>query len=375
MRRTLLYNWHVEHKAKMIEFAGWEMPLYYTSIRDEHLQVRNYAGIFDLCHMGRIRIRGKDRIEFLQMMATNDLQELAENQVQYSFVCNRQGGVIDDITIYRALDYLMLVVNAINREVAIAWLNQHKSGYEIEIEDATLPLCMLSLQGPNSESILQEIVDRTDLSSLRYYHFVVAVVEGAKALVSRTGYTGEDGFEIFVGALYAKSVWDNLLRAGKPYGLVPIGLGARDTLRLEACMPLYGNELTTFTSPLEAGLERFVKFNKRANFIGKAPLVHSTNTEFTKRLVAFQMLDGSIPRKGCAVVADEIPIGNVTSGTYSPTLRKGIGMGYIDQFKAQVGKTMQVVIHDRPHPAVIVSRPFYKRQKPSPKEQQKNGRD
>jgi aminomethyltransferase len=359
MRKTPLYNWHVEHRAKMIEFAGWTMPLYYTAIREEHIRVRNYAGLFDLCHMGRIRIRGKDRVKFLHRMTTNDVNALPEGRVQYSFLCNRQGGVIDDITVFKAIDYMLLVVNAINKDVVIAWLNQHKDGFEIEIEDATLPLCMLALQGPNSCKVLQEITKEKRIAELKHFSFMVTLIESAKALVSRTGYTGEDGFEILVGTLYVKSVWEKILQIGKTYEVAPIGIGARDTLRIEACMPLYGNELTAFTSPLEAGLNKFVNFTKE-EFIGKTPLLHSTNTEFTKRLVAFEMLDKAIPRKGCRILSDDIPIGNVTSGTCSPTFQKGIGMGYVDEYRAKVGNPIQIVIRERLHPAKIIARPIYK---------------
>lgn len=362
IRRTPLYAWHVEHHAKMTVFSGWEMPLYYTSITAEHQAVRNKAGVFDLCHMGRIRIKGKDSVKFLQYMTTNDIEELPIGKVHYAFICNPQGGIVDDVTVYKAEEYCLVVTNAVNRDAVLSWLLQNRGKYAVEIEDAGFGLGMISIQGPKAQDILQKLTQGS-LSDVGYYEFVVTQVTHAKAIVSRTGYTGEEGFELYFGALYTAQVWEKLLQIGAPEGLVPIGLGARDTLRLEACMPLFGNDLTNSTSPLEAGMTKFVRLDKKA-FIGKDALVNSTNTELSKRLVAFQMLDRSVPRKGCEIRYHDNTIGNVTSGTFSPTLQKGIAMGYVDNMHSKVGSSILIMIKGKPHPAEIVKRPFYKRRQP-----------
>lgn len=361
IRHTSLYTWHVEHRAKMTIFSGWEMPLYYTSITAEHQAVRNQAGLFDLCYMGRIRVKGKDRIKFLNYMTTNDIEELGIGKVHYAFICNPQGGIIDDVTVYKAENYCLVVTNAVNRDTVLSWFHQHQGKHAVDIEDAGFGLGMLSIQGPKAQSILQRVT-QAPLNDLDYYDFIITQVTHAKAMVSRTGYTGEDGFELYFGALYTTTLWEKLLQLGTSDGLVPVGLGARDTLRLEACMPLFGNDLTNSTTPLEAGLSKFIKLDKKA-FIGKEALVNSSNSELSKRLVAFQMLDRSIPRQGYEVRHQDNAIGNVTSGTFSPTLQKGIGMGYVHNVHSKVDSSIFVMIKGKPHPAEIIKRPFYKRRR------------
>ncbi len=361
MKRTALYNWHKSHGARMVEFAGWEMPLQYTSIRAEHQRVRERAGLFDLSHMGRIRIRGRDRFKFVQYIFTNDLKDISEGGVHYGFLCNRHGGVIDDVTVYLAPDYIMLVVNACNSAIVLNWLRQCVANYDVEIEDSSVSILMLAIQGPRSLEILNSVANG-DFSALKTYQFTVRYLYRAKAVVSRTGYTGEDGFEIYCGSIYLQPLWERLLDEGEDRGLRPVGLGARDTLRTEACYPLYGNELDTQTTPLEAGLGKFVKFSK-PDFIGKTALLHSKDAEFSKRLICFEMLDNAIPRKGYTVSFEGVPIGTVTSGTFSPTFKKGIGMAYVDKVKAKVGTDISIKVHDKFHPAIIRPRPIYKRRK------------
>lgn len=346
----------------MVEFAGWEMPLTYSTIMEEHQVVRNFAGIFDLNHMGRMRVSGRDSTRFLHYVSTNDVESLEVGQVQYNLLCNKQGGVIDDITVYRTEDYYLLVVNACNTEIVLSWLNQQRPQFgDVTIEDISISLGMIAIQGPQAEAILQPFVS-DNLAKIKYYHFSSMGIEGVRAIVSRTGYTGEDGFEIYLSAISIPGIWRRLLQAAKDKGLMPVGLGARDTLRLEACYPLYGNELNNFTTPLEAGLGKFVKLEK-SDFIGKKALLHSTTSEFARRLVAFEMLDNSVPRKDCPVVMNETQIGKVTSGTFSPTLRKGIGMAYVPQYKSIPGTEISIVINNKNHPGVIVNKPFYKRRK------------
>ena len=361
MKRPYMYNWHKSNGARMVEFAGWEMPLQYDNIRREHAAVREKAGLFDLCHMGRIRVRGEDRLKFMQYVFTNDLSDLTPGGVHYGFLCNPRGGVIDDITVYLAENYIMLVVNACNTEEVFNWLRLNAADYQVEIEDSTISILMMAIQGPHSEEILNRASGLV-FSDLSNYQFTVRQIHRAKTVVSRTGYTGEDGFEIYCGSIYFQPLWEKLLDEGHDLGIVPVGLGARDTLRTEACMPLYGHELDQDTTPLEAGLKKFVKFDK-PDFIGKDAMKHSMQSEFQKRLAAFEMMDKSIPRPGHEVYFKDMKIGRVTSGTFSPTLKKGIGMAYVDKIKSRSGTPLQVKIHDRFHPAVIQKRPLYKRRK------------
>jgi aminomethyltransferase len=361
MKRTLLNTWHRDHNARMVEFADWEMPLVYTSISEEHNIVRQKAGLFDLSHMGRVRVRGSDRIRFLQHLFTNDLAELNDGEIHYGFFCNPQGGVIDDITIYKGEDYLMIVVNACNLPKVMNWLKTNSSGFDVEIEDTSVSVLMLAIQGPLAVEILNDVAG-TDFRALKRYNFTVRQIYRAKAVVSRTGYTGEDGFEIYCGSMYLPSLWDRFLDIGFDRGLRAIGLGARDTLRTEACMPLYGNELDEQTTPIEAGLEKFVKFTK-PDFIGKKALMYSSQSEFSKRLICFEMLDKAIPRHGQNVTFEGEPIGMVTTGTFSPTLKKGIGMAYVDHMKSTTDTPIEIEIHDKLFKAVIRPRPLYKRRK------------
>jgi len=345
----------------MTEFAGWEMPLHYGSILSEHEAVRKRAGLFDICHMCRIRVTGADREGFLDQLLPLSLDTLSVNQVGYSFFCNERGGILDDVTIYKAEDYVLVVANAANREKIAAWLQGHRDDFEVEIEDVTDSLCMLAFQGPLAVDILQPLTTG-DLRKLRYYTFAALQVSGSRALVSRTGYTGEDGVELYCGAVYFNSLWERIHALGKEAGALAVGLGARDLLRLEASMPLYGQELTEETTPIEAGLERFVDLEKR-KFVGRTAMVHSTTSEFSRRLICFQMLDNSIPRAEAPLLVEGMPIGVVTSGAFSPSLKKGIGMGYVDTLKSKPGTMIEVEVHRKPHPAQIVKRPFYRRPK------------
>ncbi|MBN1901660.1 glycine cleavage system aminomethyltransferase GcvT [Candidatus Sumerlaeota bacterium] len=361
MKRTLLNSWHKEHKGRMVEFADWEMPLVYTSISEEHNIVRQKAGLFDLSHMGRIRVKGPDRMRYLQRLFTNDLSELVDGGIHYGFFCNPQGGVMDDVTIYKAEDYLMAVVNACNQAKILNWMKTNSSGFNVDIEDTSISILMLAIQGPLSVEIMNELAD-ADFSALKKYRFTVRQIYRAKAVVSRTGYTGEDGFEIYCGSMYLPALWDRFLDVGYDRGLRPIGLGARDTLRTEACMPLYGNELDEHTTPVEAGLEKFIKFSK-PDFIGKQALTLASQAEFSRKLICFEMLDKAVPRHGQTVTFEGEPIGRVTTGTFSPTFKKGVGMAYVDQVKSTPDTPVEIEIHDKLFKAVIRPRPLYKRRK------------
>ncbi|MCX8037235.1 MAG: glycine cleavage system aminomethyltransferase GcvT [Candidatus Sumerlaeia bacterium] len=361
MNETPLTRWHQEHGARMTDFHGWLMPLQYTSITDEHLAVRRAAGLFDLCHMGRICLRGPDAVAFAHWMTTADVKAMAEGQVDYGFLCNPQGGIVDDITVYRNTNEVMLVVNGANRLKVMDWLTDHCDRYSVEIEDASGRLAMIAIQGPQAVAILQEET-RFPLSAIRYYHFAPAEVAGVPMLVSRTGYTGEDGFELYLDAGACEAVWEKLMTPDKKIGdLVAVGLGARDTLRLEASMPLYGNELNDETTPFEAGLGKFVRMDKE-DFMGRSALVQKYNAP-ARRLCCLVMSEKCIPRSGYKVYAGETAIGEVTSGTFSPTLLQGIAMAYVGPPYAKEGTVLAVEIRGRKCAARVVRRPFYSRKR------------
>lgn len=347
----------------MTDFHDWLMPLQYTSITDEHQAVRQKAGLFDLCHMGRIRLSGPDRIEFAQRMTTANVVAMEEGQVDYGFLCNPQGGIVDDITVYRAADHVLLVVNGANRLKAFDWLNRNRNDLAVRIEDVSATLSMIAIQGPLAETVLQQETD-FPLRSIRYYHFAVVPVCGVEMIVSRTGYTGEDGFELYVDAPHCEAVWEALIKQGEPYGLVPIGLGARDTLRLEAAMPLYGNELNDNISPFEAGLGKFVVMDK-AGFMGRQALLERSK-QLTRQLVCLVMEERAVPRTGYRVFVGETAIGEVTSGTFSPTLGQGIAMAYVDAAYVKEGTSLSVGIRGRKCPAHVIRRPFYSRKRARP---------
>lgn len=362
LHKTPLNARHIELGAKMVPFAGWEMPLHYGSILAEHEMIRKRAGIFDLCHMTRVRLRGDDAVAFLDRLLPLDMLKLEKNRVGYSFLCDERGGIIDDVTVYKADDYILLVANGVNRVPVLDWLRGHVEGkMDVEIEDVTDSMCMIAIQGPMSESLFQTMT-LGDLKSIKYYHFGILQASGARILVSRTGYTGEDGFEIYCGLMYLKPIWEKFIALGKAANCGPAGLGARDILRLEAAMPLYGHELTLDTTPSMAGLDKFVDYNKR-EFIGRTSMMHSTNSEFSQRLICFTMLDGSIPRAEAPISYEGMTIGRVTSGGFSPSLKVGIGMGYVDAIKGEPGTILDIEIHNKPHKAKVIKRPFYRRPK------------
>ena len=360
MNETPLTRWHQQHGARMTDFHGWLMPLQYTSITDEHQAVRKAAGLFDLCHMGRIRLTGPARIEFAQRMTTADVARMNEGEIDYGFLCNPQGGVVDDITVYRGDDHVFLVVNGANRLKVVDWLNSNRGENAVKIGDVSDTLGMIAIQGPAAEAILQDETEYP-LRAMRYYHFAVARVCGVEMLVSRTGYTGEDGFELYVDAPHCESVWETLMKRGEGRGLAPVGLGARDTLRLEAAMPLYGNELNDTTTPFEAGLGKFVVMEK-PDFMGRPALLERSRA-VSKRLICLVMEERAIPRTGYTVFAGEMRVGEVTSGTFSPTLGQGIAMAYVDVAHAKEGASLAVEIRGKRCPARVIRRPFYSRKR------------
>ncbi|MBU0615188.1 MAG: glycine cleavage system aminomethyltransferase GcvT [Nanoarchaeota archaeon] len=356
MKRTPLYDEHLKLKARIVEFGGWEMPVFYTNVIDEHKTTRTKAGLFDICHMGEFIVRGKQAAEFVQCIITNDINKLTEGKAFYTAMCNEQGGVVDDLFVYKMSESeFMLVVNAGNIEKDFLWLKKHINSYDVELKDVSERTAKLDLQGPNSEAILQKMVNY-DLSRLERFHFVKIKVDGILATVSRTGYTGEDGFELYFDSAHAKEIWNSILLKGKELGIKPIGLGARDTLRIEACYSLYGHELSEGLSPFEAGTGFVVKLDKPA-FVGKAAL-ERIKDKSSRNIVAFEMIDKGVPRQGYEVFFGEERVGAVTSGTMSPTLQKGLGLALMD-VNVLLGSEILINIRHKLYKAKIVKRPFY----------------
>ena len=364
LKRTPLYEQHRALGARLVEFSGWEMPVQYSSILAEHEAVRTHAGLFDVSHMGEFKVEGTGALAFLQSLVPNDVARLAVQQALYTQFCKDDGNVIDDLLIYRlAEEQYMLVVNAGNIEKDLAWVKAHgKHLPDVTITDQSDFTALLALQGPEAQAILQSLTG-VDLASIRYYHSEAGQVDGISCLISRTGYTGEDGFELYCAPVDVAELWQKLLTTGKPHGLLPAGLGARDTLRLEAALCLYGHELDEQTNPLEASLGWTVKLKKADPFIGRDVLQQVKEHGPQKRLVGIEMLDRGVARGGYALYDNEQPIGIVTSGAPGPTVSKNIALGYVDPAHAIEGSTISVAIRGKHLAARIVPLPFYKRQK------------
>jgi len=360
VKRTPLYNAHVAAGAKMVEFGGWLMPVQYEGIIKEHQAVRSAAGLFDVSHMGELKISGRGAREFIQKLITNDVSRLRPGCALYSPMCNPQGGTIDDLLVYQLEDdQYLLVVNAANTEKDYNWVRSQAPA-TVTIENVSEVTCQLALQGPAAQGILQKIT-AINLGDIRYFCFVYGRVEGVQCLISRTGYTGEDGFELYFPAEHAEALWQAILAAGQWEGIKPAGLGARDTLRFEACLALYGHELTEEISPLMAGLGWTVKFNKPA-FIGREALLKEKEAGPTHRLVGVEMIDRGIPRQGYPLFKEGRQVGWVTSGTFAPTLGKNLALAYVAVEWAATGGELDVMVRHKLLKARIVPKPFYKRE-------------
>jgi len=360
-KKTPLYQTHLASGAKLIEFGGWLMPVQYAGILEEHRAVRERAGLFDVSHMGEIRITGPDAIKFVNYLVTNDISKLAVNQIMYSPMCYPDGGVVDDLLVYRLGEQeLLLVVNAANTDKDFTWIKEAAANFNVEAVNISDNVAQLALQGPKAEAILQKLTD-VDLKAIKYYWLQQDVpVQGIRCLVSRTGYTGEDGFEIYCQPAEVTKLWSLLLEAGKEEGLVPAGLGARDTLRFEACLPLYGHELSETITPLEAGLGFFVKLTKD-DFIGKEALAKQKAEGVKRKIMALEIIGRGIARQDYRCLAGGQEIGVVTSGSYAPTLNKNLALALIAADKAEVGQEIAVEIRGKEVAAVVVNKPFYKR--------------
>lgn len=360
LRRTPLHECHLALGARMVGFAGWEMPVQYAGVMEEHRAVRGAAGLFDVSHMGEVRVQGPGAAALLQRLTPNDVTGLRPGRAHYNALLTERGTYLDDILIYRLAEQdFMVVVNASNSARDFEWLASHGST-EARVSDVSDRSALLALQGPAALGILSPLATPS-LAALRYYGFAQGEVAGRPALISRTGYTGEDGFELYLDPADAPEVWRRLLEAGGPAGLMPAGLGARDTLRLEAAMALYGHEIDETTTPFEAGLEWVVKLEK-GDFVGRAALqAQQAGGGPSRKLAGFAVQGRGIARQGHLVVRDGETLGTVTSGTWSPTLEKAIGLAYVPRELAEPGTALALDVRGRTLPAEVVPVPFYRR--------------
>ncbi|GIW71754.1 MAG: aminomethyltransferase [Planctomycetota bacterium] len=363
MRRTVLHEVHRTLGARLVPFAGFEMPLVYTGIREEHQAVREAAGLFDLGHMGRLVLRGRDRIQLLDWVATNRYQGLEPGHAHYALLCQPDGGVIDDIIAYVLPEECLVVVNAANHQTVLAWIEQQRMarGLQAELLDRSEQLAMLALQGPRALAILGGLTG-LDLAAIPYYGIAEGELAGVRMLLARTGYTGEDGFELYLPAEHAVRIWQVLLEQGRPCGLLPCGLGARDTLRLEAAMPLYGHELSRQINPYEAGLGFAVRLDKEA-FVGREALARIKEQGPRRRLACITCEGRRIPRQDHPVLAGGRRVGTVTSGTFSPTLERPICMALLEPACAVPGTEVAIEVRGQLLPGRVGKRPFYKRER------------
>jgi aminomethyltransferase len=372
-QRTPLYDWHVAHGARMVDFAGWDMPIQYTSIIEEHQAVRSAAGIFDISHMGRLWFEGANSLDLVQRIFTNNVATMKEGQVRYGLICNERGGILDDVLVYRWADGLGMVVNASNREKIISWIASHQGGKPLQVTDAaarvlgsfspapardmTTQTSMVAVQGPRAVGLCNGLVP-AEVDKLAYYHGCRTSYRGMPCTVSRTGYTGEDGLEFMVNAEQVETLWEELLKRGAK----PCGLGARDTLRLEAAMPLYGHELTEDIDPFQAGLGWAVKMDK-GDFIGRETLARRRQDKSLRQRVGLEIEGKRLAREGAKIMKDGKEIGTVTSGTFAPTLAKAIAMAYVDPTCVTPGTVCEVDVRGKAAAARVVPLPFYKRVK------------
>jgi len=355
MKMTALHGIHLKLNAKMVPFAGYDMPIQYHSIRAEHRRVRDTVGVFDVSHMGEIEIRGDNAIDMVQKVTINDAAALAVGQVQYSAMCYPDGGIVDDLLVYCYPDHFLLVVNAANKDKDLQWLEENKIP-GCDLIDISDEVTQIAVQGKMAEATLQKLTD-IPLGEIKYYWFVEGVLDGINMLISKTGYTGEPGFELYFDNDYAVKIWEKVFGAGEEFRIEPIGLGARDSLRMEKKMCLYGNDIDQSVNPLEAGLGWITKLDK-SDFIGKKALVKVKEEGLKRRLVAFVLQDSGFPRKDFEIYKDGNKIGVVTSGTVSPILEKGIGLGYVNKDLSKTGTIIDIKIRDKMIPAEIVKPPI-----------------
>ncbi len=366
LKKTPLNQVHRDLGGKMVDFGGWDMPVQYTAgVIEEHMRTRTAAGLFDVSHMGEIWVEGSDAIPFVNRITTNDAAKLVDGQAQYSALTNEKGGIVDDLLVYRfGPEKLLLVVNAGTTEKDWAWITSHKGDDDIVLTNASADYCQIAVQGPNAVAILQQLTD-VKLDDIKYYWFTTGHVDGVESIISRTGYTGEDGFEIYAAPEFAEQLWNKLLetgRYGEADGILPAGLAARNTLRLESGMSLYGHELADDISPLESGLGWITKLQK-GDFTGREELAAQKENGVTRKLVGFEMIDRGIARDGFDVYINDKKAGIVTSASPAPYLKKNIGLAFLPVEFANIGQEIKIDVRGKLLTASVIETPFYRRKK------------
>jgi len=358
LKITPLYDTYKEYGGKIVEFSGWAMPVQYAGIIIEHEAVRKAAGLFDVSHMGEVEVRGSEALQFVQNLVTGDVDVLKDNQILYTLMCSENGGIVDDLLVYKfSSHHFCLVINAGNIEKDFEWMFLNKELYDVKITNCSDVVAQIAIQGPRAQKILQKITN-INLDEIKFFYFKQNVLlDEIKCIVSRTGYTGEDGFEIYTTIDEVKKLWHKLLNIGEAEGLKPAGLGCRDTLRFEAALPLYGNEISKDITPLEAGLDFFVKLQKHS-FIGKEALLKQKKEGLKRILVGFEMKDRGIPRHGYEVTVLGEKVGEVTTGYQSPTLKKNIGFALINFKYCEIGTVIEIVIRGKSLKAIVISKKF-----------------
>lgn len=367
-KRTALYDWHLAHGGRMVDFAGWDMPVQYSSITDEHQVVRTSLGVFDISHMGRLVFEGPDALDLIQRLYTNDAASMKPGQVRYGLVCNAEGGIRDDVLVYRLAPFWLMVVNASNRDKILGWIEANRAGSRVQVADRTSEWAMVAVQGPRAPEVIRAAVPSAAylVEGLRYYFAAAVAPEtgdpARQWILSRTGYTCEDGFEVILPGPEAPAFADRVLSVakGQQADAKPCGLGARDTLRLEAAMPLYGHELSEEIDPYQADLAWAVKMEK-GEFIGRAALDRRRQDPALRRRIGLEVDGKRLAREGAAVLAGGREVGRVTSGTFAPTLARAIAMAYVEPAHAGVGSAVEVDVRGRPASARVVALPFYRR--------------
>ncbi len=356
-KKTHLYDEHLKLGAKIVEFAGWEMPVQYSGIIDEHNTVRNHAGLFDVSHMGEFFVSGNDALTLLQKLVPQDISKLTDFKAVYCQLPNKNGGLIDDLIIYKLEnEKYLVIVNASGIEKDFEWFKSNANGLDVELENKSEEYSLLALQGPDAKKIIEKMGIK-EQDQPKFFHIKKANLDGVEIFLARTGYTGEDGFEVLMKNEYAAKLWNSILKNGAEFGIKPIGLGARDTLRLEAALPLYGNDLNEETTPVESGLSWFIPKDKEADYNGKAKILEQLKNGVTKHLIGFKMTDRAIPRHEYELYIHGKKAGIVTSGGFAPTLNENIGLGYIEK-ELPVGSDIQVMVRNKLYNAKVVKTPF-----------------
>lgn len=363
-KKTPLYDAHIRAGARMVPFAGYQMPVQYSGLVQEHHAVREAVGLFDVSHMGEVELRGPQALAVANRIVTNDLTRIADGQAAYTAMCRPEGGIIDDLVVYRfSPERVLICVNAANRAKDFDWIAA-QAGEDCETVDRSEDYVQIAVQGPKAAALVQRLTD-APLDAVKSYRFVEGQVAGQPAILARTGYTGEDGFELYLPSAGGEAVWEALLEAGADLGVQPCGLGARDSLRLEFCLALYGNDIDASTNPYEAGLGWVVKLDK-PDFVGKPALAAIKAAGVTRKLVPFEVTGRGIARPGYPVLVDGAPVGEVTSGTQAPSLKRAVGLCYLPVDHAKPGSAFEIEIRGKPVPAVVASRPLLKRPKKNP---------